>query len=152
MLECWELKESSQSLGNNTGYNVLEQEWNVQEAKNLNNTEGTVKNCGSVTKFFVNYITFSKIDFNICIIIRSGQSIMVLLKLQHIGLLSCDVINNDLEEDAWKYQEGKQCDAHSVNPCVEWLFEDNKLPHWLRNIGYISLLVESEIALNILDL
>ena len=64
----------------------------------------------------------------------------------------CDVINNDLEEDARKYQESEQSDTHSVNPCIEWFFEDNKLPHWLRNIGYVSLLVESEIALNILDL
>jgi len=64
----------------------------------------------------------------------------------------CDVINNDLEEDARKYQEDKQSDAHSVNPCIKWFFEDNKLPHCLRNIGYVSLLVESEIALYILDL
>lgn len=44
---------------------------------------------------------------------------MVLCKLHHIGLLMCDVIDNDLEEDARKYQEGKQSDAHSVNSCVK---------------------------------
>jgi hypothetical protein len=64
----------------------------------------------------------------------------------------CDVINNDLEEDARKYQKGKQSYAHSVNSSIKWLFKDNKLPHWLRNIGYVSFIVESEVALNILDL
>jgi len=71
VLECWELKESSESLCNNTGYNVLKQEWNVQEAENLYNIEGTVKNCGSVTKVVINFITFSQLDFDISVIIRS---------------------------------------------------------------------------------
>ena len=60
MLKGWELEESSESLCNDTGDNILEQERNTEHTEHLNDLKGAVKRVSSVSEIFINFITGNK--------------------------------------------------------------------------------------------